>query len=296
MIEASIKIERCQPFIGAELSGVDLTRPISREDAAAIRAALLKYQVIVMRDQPMTHADHRALAMVFAEVPEAPFTLQPAMQHAVPDFPEIFGVYADANQKTPADIWHTDESWRVRPPTVSILRSRILPTLGGDTIFSSCVAVYEGLPEEVKAKIRDLKALHGQIYPFERIKGSGFLDPSKTSQFVEAPPYPQPVVRIHPETGLPVMFINEGWTGPIVGMENEEGEALRQYLFDQVKKPDYQMRVRWTPNTVVIWDNRSVQHYATADYKEVRHMERITVAGKDAPIGFAEFESQSAAA
>jgi taurine dioxygenase len=290
-----IVITPCQPLIGAEIGGVDLTRPIAADVADALRAALLKYQVIVLRDQDVTRDQHLEFARVFVRDHEHPFNCQENQARPVPGYPEILNVFADGVTKTAIDIWHSDESFREFPSAISILRSRVTPALGGDTVFSSAVAAYDRLPDDVKQKIRYLKALHGPEYANKR-KDVGLADPAKRSQqALDNPPRAQPVVRIHPETGLPALFVNRGYGGPIVGMENEKGEALLTYLYEQFTKPDYQMRLRWTPNTIVAWDNRSVQHYAVYDYHEPRIMERVTVAGDAAAIGFADLERLSPA-
>jgi alpha-ketoglutarate-dependent taurine dioxygenase len=294
----SITVTRIQPFIGAEIRGVDLTRPLDAETTDALRQALLDHQVIVLRDQDVSREQHRDFAAIFSRKTADVFTYQVNQAHPVPGFPEILSVFADGIKKTAADVWHTDESFRPVPPGVSVLRSRILPSIGGDTVFSSAVQAYAGLPDEIKDKIRSLKALHGPVYAYMR-RGSAtsFADPEKVKkQHEDNPPYAHPVVRIHPETGRPVLYVNEGYTGPILGLEEKEAEELGRYLFDQFKKPDYQMRVKWSPNTIVVWDNRSVQHYAVADYNEPRRLERITVAGEAIPVGFDDVEARSEAA
>jgi alpha-ketoglutarate-dependent taurine dioxygenase len=295
MTASPITVTRCQPNIGAEIGGVDFTRPIPPEIAAAIRAALLEYQVIVFRDQDVTREQHYTLARVFARNKKDPFRI-PFQAHPIEGYPEILGVFADGVTKTAVDIWHTDHSYLEVPAEVSILRGKVVPSLGGDTIFSSCVAAYAGLPEEVKRRIRSLKAWH--ILGYSRIKAisaQNLFDDDKQGKDEIEPPVAQPVVRIHPETRKPALFVNEGHTGEIVGLEPEEGQKLRTFLFDQVKKPDYQMRVRWQPHTIVCWDNRSVQHYAVGDYNEPRRMERLTVNGIEPCIGFADFEQRATA-
>jgi alpha-ketoglutarate-dependent taurine dioxygenase len=280
----TIGIARCQPFIGAEISGVDLKKPISEDVANALRAALLEYQVIVLRDQDITREQHIELANVFVKDRSNPFLIQKVQAHPIPEHPEIFNVKADGVKKTAADIWHTDESFHVCPPTVSLLRGRIVPKLGGDTCFSSGVAAYERLPGDVKSRIRSLKAWHGVQW-----QDLSLADPKKVEAYLaENKPYAQPVVRVHPETRKPVLFVNDNYTGPFIGLDESEGKVLRRYLVDQFKKPDYQMRLRWQPNTIVIWDNRSVQHYAVYDYNEPRAMERILVRGIEPAIGIDE--------
>lgn len=280
----TITVNRCQPLIGAEIGGVDLTKPISALAAEALRSALLEYQVIVLRNQPITREQHVELAQVFVKDPVQPFLIQKVQAHPIVEHPEIFNVVADGVKKTAADIWHTDESFHECPPTVSILHGKVIPRLGGDTCFSSGVAAYERLPDEVKRRIRNLRAWHGVQW-----QDLSLADPEKVEAYLaENKPFAQPVVRVHPETGKPVLFVNANYTGPIIGLSDGESRDLRRYLVDQFKKPDYQMRVRWEPHTIVIWDNRSVQHYAVYDYNEPRAMERILVRGTEPAIGLGD--------
>lgn len=292
--DGPITITRCQPYIGAEIGGVDLTKPVPAEVADALRAAILKYQVIVLRDQNITRAQHLEFGRMFARNKAKPFGYLANHAFPVEGFPEILRVCGDGKTKTAIDVWHTDDSLMAIPADLSILRSRTVPSIGGDTIFSSCVAAYEGLPEDVKKKIRYLKAWHGGGYSHKNNAHSqkGLFDDGRKSK-EEKPEVAQPVVRIHPETGKPVLYFHE-IAGAIIGLKPEEDEKLRTYLFDRIKKPDYQMRVRWTPNAIAVWDNRSVQHYAVADYSEPREMERITVAGLEPCIGFADLEQNPA--
>jgi taurine dioxygenase len=291
MMPDGLRIERCQPLIGAEIAGVDLTRPIAPAVADAIRAALVEHQVLVFRDQDISREQHAAFAGLWIEDPATPFHVTVAQAHPIPGHPEIFNVIADGVKKTAADVWHSDESFRRCPPTVSVLRAHVVPRLGGDTIFSSGIAAYARLPDAVKARIRLLKAMHGLEYQEDR----GLGDPDKLRRHIAAnPSVAHPVVRLHPVSGKPVLFVNINYTGPILGLPDSESEALRAYLFDQFTKPDYQMRVRWRPHTIVVWDNRSVQHYAVYDYDEPRRMERILVAGVNPAIGFDDVDAAPA--
>lgn len=294
-----IDITPCQPKIGAEISGVDLTKPIAPDVADAIRAASVTYQVIVFRDQNVTREQHIEFARIFVRNRETPFVLYPDQKRPIEGYPELFNVYADGITKSAVDIWHTDDSFRRCPATHGILRSHVVPSLGGDTVFSSAIAAYEGLPEEIKHKIRYLKALHSPVYSRTNKAHSGqnLFDREKAKQTeMLDPPMAQPVVRIHPESGKPALYVNEGLSGEIIGLDEKEDKELRTFLYDQFKKPEYQMRLRWTPNTIVVWDNRSVQHYAVADYNEPRIMERVAVAGDLPCIGFADLERQNAVA
>jgi alpha-ketoglutarate-dependent sulfate ester dioxygenase len=287
-----ITFTRCQPLIGAEVGNVDLTQPISVVLADEIRAGLARYQVLVFREQDITREQHRALADLWVANRERPFLIQKVQANPIADYPEIFNVIANGSVKTAADVWHTDESFHRAPPTASILRARVVPRLGGDTVFSSAVAAYDRLPDDIKQKIRSLRALHGPQW--QNMAGA---DPAKVSAYLAAnPAQAQPVVRIHPVNARPCLYVNDNYTGPIVGMEDEASRALRDYLVDQFKKPDYQMRVKWQPNTIVVWDNCQVQHYAVYDYNEPRAMERILVAGAEVSLGFQDAEKLASTA
>jgi alpha-ketoglutarate-dependent taurine dioxygenase len=295
MAASSIRFTRCQPLIGAEVTGVDLTKPIDAETADAIRMASAEYQVLVFRDQDISREQHKALASLWAVPVETPFLIQKAQANPIPEHPEIFNLMADGVKKAAADVWHTDESFQPHPPTVSILRAKVVPSLGGDTIFSSGVAAYARLPDDVKAKIRGLKALHGP--EFQTPENGSLGDPDRVRQrILENPAVAQPVVRLHPVNNRPVLFMNYNYTGPIVGMEDREGLEFRRYLVEQFMKPDYQMRVKWRPHTIVVWDNASVQHYAVYDYNEPRYMERILVAGDKPAIGYGDVGGDAHAA
>jgi alpha-ketoglutarate-dependent taurine dioxygenase len=294
VLAAKLTFTRCQPLIGAEVGNVDLTQPITAELADEIRAGLAQYQVLVFRDQDISREQHRALARLWVRNQEQPFLIQKAQANPIAEYPEIYNVAADGVVKSAADVWHTDESFHPMPPTASILRARVVPSLGGDTVFSSAVAAYDRLPDDIKQKIRYAKALHGPVF---QNTFSVVADPEMLRKRIEDnPPFAHPVVRLHPVNARPCLFVNFNYTGPIVGMEDEAGLVLRDYLVDQFKKPDYQMRVKWQPNTIVVWDNCQVQHYAVYDYNEPRAMERILPRGNDPTFGFGDIEKPSAMA
>jgi taurine dioxygenase len=278
--------------IGAEASCIDLKQPIKPEDAEAIRKALLDHQVIVLRDQEITRDQHRAFASIFVRNKEEPFLTPTQQVTPIEGYPETLNVAADGIKKTAADMWHTDGSWNAFPTDVSVLRSTsIMPSVGGDTLFSSAGAAYDGLTDEMKQKIRYLKALHWSGYA-NKAGNYGIGDTKKMeASSREFPSMAHPVVRPHPETMRPTIFVNNTFTGAVVDMDETESKNLLTFLHQQIQKPDYRMRLRWTKHAVAVWDNRAVQHYATANYNEPRMLERITTCGNAFPIGFADLES-----
>jgi taurine dioxygenase len=188
--------------------------------------------------------------------------------------PEIFHLKTQPHRKTGADMWHSDVTWREKPSLGSMLRGRIIPEVGGDTMFADMVAAYEGLSPAMKEWVCSLTAVHdGSVFARVQDKpDSDFLD--------RFPPQRHPVVRTHPDTGERSLYVNRPFTKHIEGLSDRESAWLLQHLFDQASRPEYQCRFRWRPNSFAFWDNRACQHYAVADYwPEMRAMERVTIVG-----------------
>jgi taurine dioxygenase len=271
------------PLLGAEISGVDLTKPLSPAEVAAIRAALLAHKVLFFRDQDVSHEDHARFGRYFGDLEGHPVTA------TVPGFPEILFIEAADGMKIsdkvfpiarPANKWHTDVTFREKPSMGGILRMRKMPAYGGDTIFADTAAIYSDLPPDVKAKIDTLDAEH------DIIRSYGYrVTPEKAEQLREEYPLVvHPVVRRHPETGEKHLFVNHVFTGRILGLPEDEAAKLLAYLLDRVKAPEYQMRFRWSENAIAFWDNRATQHYGVLDYwPHERVVERVTVMGGDRP-------------
>jgi taurine dioxygenase len=251
--------------------------------AAALRALLNAHKVLFLRALDLTRAQHLALGRVFG-----PLEGHPVIAH-VPGYPEILdirgaeGRVADADQDRrfrTLDKWHTDVTFRARPSLGAVLRAVELPPLGGDTLWCDAAAAYEGLSDEVKARIEGRTATHDLLFDF----GDRIEPERRAALAAEYPPQHHPIVRTHPETGARVLFVNASFTSRIDGLDHNESAELLRHLLDQFRTPEYQVRFRWTPNAVAIWDNRSTQHYPVADYWPARRrMERVTIAG-DAPF------------
>jgi taurine dioxygenase len=258
-----------QPDVGAELSGVDLSQPLRPETGMDIRTALLRHGVVFFRDQPMDYERHVALARFFGTV---------IADGQDQERPEIFMVRGAGGAKDQsANRWHSDACYQASPPSVSLLRSITVPRLGGDTCFASAVAAYNGLSDEMKARIENLRYNTDILYATRR---SVHASPERYAEMrLKYPPCDHPVVRIHPETGERTLFVNEAYSMGIVGMEEPEAMALIRDLSDEFRKPEYQVRFKWTPNALAIWDNRAVQHYAVANQTGDRYLERVTVEG-----------------
>jgi taurine dioxygenase len=280
---AGLTVTPVSTVLGAEISGLDLRRPLAPEVVATIRAALLRHKVVFFRDQDISHEDHVRFGRYFGELEGHPVTSH------VPGFPEILHIEAADGMKLREEIvplvrvankWHTDVTFRAAPSMGGVLRMRDMPPLGGDTLFADTAAIYRDLPQALKDKLATLTAEHDilQSYGYR-------VDEAKRQELRAAyPPMIHPVIRTHPETGDKHLFVNKVFTTKILGLPEDEAKTLLADLLDRVKTPEYQVRFRWTPNAIVFWDNRATQHYAILDYwPQERIVERVTIVG-DAPF------------
>ncbi len=266
MTYTKIAVNKIAPHLGAEIGGVDLSRPLADDVMLEIRAALAENLVIFFRDQSMTPAEQKDFGRQFGEL----FT-HPAAPQLVPGHPEILTVHADANSKRiDGENWHSDISCDIAPPMGSILYLTEVPPIGGDTLFASMYAAYDSFSPEMQRFLCGLTAMHDG----ERQHGGRFG--SKTNAASE-----HPVVVTHPVTGRKALFVNPIFTTHIVQLKAEESNALLQFLYLQTQRPQIQCRFQWRAKSVAFWDNRCVQHMALWDYfPHRRHGHRITIRGE----------------
>ena len=278
-----MRIEPLTCAIGAELVGVSLA-DAAREDAlfAEIKAALLKHKVLFLRGQDISRAEHVAFARRFGELEDHP------VAGSDPDHPGLVRIYK--NPDTPNDryenSWHTDATWREKPPFGCVLRCVECPPVGGDTMWANMVLAYERLPEHIQTQIAGLRARHS----IEATFGAAMPIEKRLALKAQYPDAEHPVVRTHPETGEKILFVN-GFTTHFTNFHTAEnvrvgqdythgGSDLLRYLISQAFIPEYQVRWRWQPNSMAMWDNRSTQHYAVMDYPPChRKMERAGIKG-----------------
>ena len=283
MTTTRIKVEPLTASIGAELFDVNLG-DASRHPALAaeIKALLLKHKVLFLRNQDISRGEHVAFAEYFGQLEDHPV----AGSH--PDHPGLVQIYKTPDQ--PLDryenCWHTDATWREAPPMGCVLRCVECPPVGGDTMWANMALAYDKLPAPIKAQIADLRARHS----IEASFGAAMPIEKRLALKAQYPDAEHPVVRTHPETGEKVLFVN-GFTTHFTnfhtaanvryGQDANPGAAdLLRYLISQAYIPEYQVRWRWQPNSVAIWDNRSTQHYAVMDYAPChRKMERAGIIG-----------------
>jgi taurine dioxygenase len=261
-------------FFGAEISGIDLRKPLSDTEYLELRAAFVRYEVIVLRGQAITLDQQMAFGRRFGELSIHPFSPN------LGDKREVIKIdHGKDNPPSLTDVWHTDETFRENPPMATMLRCLEAPQAGGDTVFASMTAAYRGLSERMKSHIHGLEAQH-DFKPWRDLFNTPELK-VKLRELEDRFPNPwHPVVRVHPESGKRVLFVTPQFCVRIKDMKADESKAILEFLYLQAHVPEYQMRVKWQRDTIVMWDNRSVQHYASFDYyPQPRKMERLTITG-----------------
>ncbi len=278
-----MRVEQLTCALGAELQGVKLADAIDDDGLfAEIRGLLLRHRVLFLRGQDFSRAEHVAFARRFGELEDHP------VAGSDPEHPGLVRIYKSPEQ--PADryenAWHADGTWRAAPSFGAVLRCVECPPVGGDTMWANMALAYERLPDDIKLKIEGLRARHsieasfGAVMPIEK----------RLALKAQYPDAEHPVVRIHPETGEKVLFVNAFTTHLSnyhtphrvrFGQDANPGASLLlSHLISQAYIPEFQVRWRWQPGSVAIWDNRSTQHYAVMDYPPChRKMERAGIVG-----------------
>ena len=272
-----IRVEPLSEAVGAEISGIDLTKPLGNEIFSEIRHAFGQYGVVFFRDQQLTPEQHMAFAEHFGPININRFFA------AVPGYPMIAEVRKEPDQRDNiGNGWHTDHSYDQVPALGSALYAREVPKTGGDTLFISMYAAYDALSDGLKATLEGLRACHSSRHVFgpqgrarERDFTGRIGNPDLATQDAV-----HPVVIRHPETGRKALYVNPGFTLRFEGWTEEESRPLLDYLYSRAMRPEYTCRFRWRAGSLALWDNRSTWHFAVNDYQgERRLMHRITIEG-----------------
>ena len=265
-----LRIEPLSAAIGAEIHGVDLAQNIDDGLFDAIHTALMAYQVVFFREQTITAGQQLALATRFGE---------PAYSKKLKmydGYDNVSLLENDGSKIVVGAVWHTDNTDYETPPWGSLLFAEVIPAIGGDTIWASMTAAYDGLSEGMKAHLDGLTALHDNANIRRLYAGSGNL---RDEGVVIDEPAQHPVVRTHPVTHRKGLFVNSAYTQRIADVPDVESPHLLAMLFEHVAKPEFQVRFKWRPGSLAIWDNRCTQHYALDDYSELRRMRRVQIVG-----------------
>lgn len=272
----TVKIIKKGRHIGAQVEGVDISKSIDQSAFKIIEEAFVENEVLFFRNQQITSDQQIKFAENFGKLSIHPFSPN---SEKIPEL-IIFDNDGD-NPPFGTDCWHSDETFREAPPMATMLHGLIIPEIGGDTVFASMTASYEGLSDKMKNFISGLECIH-DFKPFRALFGDDEKSKTELRYFEDLyPPISHPVVSKHPISGKPVLFVNPQFSIRIKGMAESESRTLLNQLFEQAKIPEFQFRHKWAVDTVVIWDNRSVQHYAVHDYFPARRkLDRVTIKGE----------------
>lgn len=271
-----IHIRPCSEHTGAEISGIDLSKPISPSTLETITNALHQWGVVLFRLQTMTEAQHIAFSRHFGEL-----EVHVVSQYSLPEYREILVLsnilkdgkhigLADAGQR-----WHSDAGYRREPDRASVLYAREIPAphangeTAGDTMFASARAAYDALDDSMKQRLEGLKVVYSYIRAYEAKmnEGSSSRKPLTDNQRAEVPDVVQPLIRTHPYTGKKIIYANPAHTYGITGMPESESRALLNALYAHITQPAFVYRHQWKVGDVLMWDNCVVQHNAVGDYK-----------------------------
>ena len=262
--------------LGAEIKGINL-KDNSTENFNKINKLLLEHKVIFFREQDITPEEHIKLASCFGTIETHVYV------KARKEYPEILRIIKEPDEKNQwGEGWHSDVSYNPKPTKAVILKSIKIPPIGGDTVFSNMELAWETLDKEIKNIIKNKKAIHSSlgaaffVKNYKAMESNGNYDEYSNEH---------PILRIHPETGNKILFVNWTYTKKIVGMEKNESDEILEKIFKHQERLDLTCRFKWTEKAVAIWDNRSVNHYAISDffpgrglgYKRV--MDRIAIEG-----------------
>lgn len=291
-----VEVRPVAGYIGAEMHGVDLAGPLADGVVAEIRAALLRWKVVFFREQELDHAGHVAFVRRFGE----PITLRSRGSASPAEFPQVettadrlelagrHGMshteWLERRRHSTLRGWHADHTARIDPPALTVLRAERVPPYGGDTTWANLATAYAGLSEPVRRFAEGLRAEH-------RL-GVGYLPRSGPDAYTlhlqdHQVASAHPVVRVHPESGERVLYVNPYYVENIIGVSRFENRLLLEMFVEQVTRPEYTVRFRWEPGSVAMWDNRATIHLAPGDTTHLdspRVMHRVMTAG-DVPVG-----------
>ena len=264
--------------IGVEVSDFSLA-DLTRENISFLRSKWVKYGLIVFPKLPLSHDEFKDFALSFGDFGDDPFI------SSLPDYPNIAEIKRSANEKaTPfGGTWHSDWSFMKKPPSATLLHSKIIPPVGGNTLFANTEKSFAALPEKMKNRLRNLKVIHSAKIPYaddgfyalEKEERSMKILPSKEAKAT----YSHPMVKIHPETNKECLFINPVYTINIEGLSEDESQQLLWELYEHMIQDQFVYEHVWNEDMLIMWDNRTVMHQATGGYDGYdRLLHRITLA------------------
>ena len=279
----TIRVQPIAGACGAEISGVDLAKPLGNQTFAEIHRAFLEHSVIFFRDQNLAPADQEAFTLRFGPFGRTDYV------KTLPDHPNIIAVIKEADEKTAFNFggaWHSDFSYQERPPMATILYGREVPIYGGDTMFASGYLAYEALSDGLKRTLEGMRAVHSArrsygskgSYSKKRLKSMEIGADETGDAELE-----HPAIRTHPETGRKSLFVNPVYTIRFAGWTEAESKPLLDFLHAHAQRPEFTCRFRWAKGSLAMWDNRCLQHLALNDYDGFRREHHRTTVMGDKP-------------
>ena len=277
---SEIDVKALSGALGAEVSGVDLAKPLDGAQFETLHRAFLEYGAIFFRDQDLTPESQRAFASQFGELDIHPIV------NGIEGIPEVVRVVKPAGESASFGTgWHSDNSFFECPSLGSSLYGITIPPYGGDTLFASMELAYQALSEPMQQFLDPLTAVHSASRAYdptttgeEKYRGEAPISYRYSDAIYEQ--FEHPVIRTHPETGRKSLYVNQMFTQQIVDLPRAESAALLSFLYEHLSRPDFTCRFRWEPGSLALWDNRCVQHYALDDYEKFeRVMTRVTISG-----------------
>lgn len=275
----SLSIEPTGEACGARVTGLDLRQPLEADTVAALREAWLAHHVLVFPEQPMDDDDLERFTLYFGPFGHDPFF------GAIPGRENIAAICREPDETAPvfAEAFHSDWSFQPNPPPGTILRSLVIPPVGGDTLYANQHAAYAALPDAMRSRVDGLRAIHSARLPYSPGGIYGQEDASKRSMDIRVSEeamaeYVHPLVLEHPETGHPALFSSIVYIMGFEGMPDDEARELLKELYAWQTREAFQYRHRWEEDMLVMWDNRSVLHSATGGYDgHARRLHRTTI-------------------
>ncbi len=264
---------------GARVEGIRLADELTASEVAQIRAIWLRHQVIWFPNQPLTHAQLERFTGYFG-----PFGDDPFVEH-LDEHPHVLEVRREADEQVPpfGSNWHSDWSFQTYPPIATMLHSKVIPPVGGDTCFADSYRAFDALPVSTRGKLANLIAIHSARRPYSP---RGFLASGGHARSMKFHPSDKamdtqehPVIRVHPETGRKSLWVNQAYTIGIQGWCQREADELLRALFDHATQPEFVHVHQWEPDMLCIWDNRCTQHCAQGGYDGFRRVMHRTVVG-----------------
>src|SRR6204780_2265256 len=272
----TLTVSRLTPALGALVEGIALADELPQASIDQLGELLVEHQILFFRRQPLTPQQQCRFAARFGDLHIHP------IYPVLPELPEIMVIDTHGDFLPDNDNWHTDVTFSPTPPLAGLLAAKQIPSVGGDTLWSSSCAAYEALSEPVRRQLDGLTAQHSvaKSFPAERWQNDPAFKERYERAVAKHPPVTHPVVRTHPVSSRKGLFVNEGFTTHINELSAPESEAVLKFLYSHIAKPEFTIRWRWSVDDIAFWDNRNTQHYAIADYlPERRTMHRATVIG-----------------